>query len=175
MSRGAKLDTRSLQAIDEELCEAADRPARRRKILHALLPLAKDPKNSILYFGPRVVDAAAVTYLLRSEGIEAGFVSGETKRATRRELIQKFRAGELRVLCNCEVLTTGFDAPKVTHLVLGRPTMSGVLYQQMVGRGLRGEKFGGTTHCVLLDCEDGIQGGRRLDLGYKQFRKLWGL
>ena len=58
------------------------------------------------------------------------------------------------MLCNCEVLTTGFDAPRVTHVVMARPTVSQVLYEQMVGRGLRGAEFGGTGPCTIIDCKD---------------------
>lgn len=161
---------------DEALCEAADRPARRRRLLAALRPVAEDPSASVLYFGPRVRDAAAMAYLLRSEGIAAAFLSGETKPASRRRLIEDFRAGALRVLCNCEVLTTGFDAPRVTHVFVARPTVSGVLYQQMVGRGLRGPAFGGTETCTIVDCDDGFTGaGRGLRLGHDEFREVWGL
>src|SRR5258708_4312169 len=78
-------------------------------------------------------------------------VSGSTSAATRRLVIERFKRAELRVLCNCEVLTTGFDAPRVTHVVMARPTVSQVLYEQMVGRGPRGVKFGGTQVCTILD------------------------
>jgi superfamily II DNA or RNA helicase len=71
-----------------------------------------------------------------------------------------------------QVLTTGFDAPKVTHVVMGRPTVSQVLYEQMVGRGLRGAKFGGTSHCTIIDCVDDYRGNRP-QLGYEAFREVW--
>jgi DNA repair protein RadD len=41
------------------------------------------------------------------------------------------------VVCNCAVLTEGWDAPEVSCLVLARPTKSLGLYRQMVGRVLR--------------------------------------
>jgi DNA repair protein RadD len=37
---------------------------------------------------------------------------------------------------------------------MARPTVSQVLYEQMIGRGLRGPKFGGTATCVIIDLED---------------------
>jgi superfamily II DNA or RNA helicase len=70
------------------------------------------------------------------------------------------------------VLTTGFDAPKVTHVVMARPTVSQVLYEQMVGRGLRGARFGGTSECVIVDLEDNYRADRPT-LGYQAFRELW--
>jgi superfamily II DNA or RNA helicase len=69
-------------------------------------------------------------------------------------------------------LTTGFDAPKVSHVVMARPTVSQVLYEQMIGRGLRGPRFGGTATCVIIDLEDKYR-SERPKLGYQQFRDLW--
>jgi DNA repair protein RadD len=91
---------------------------------------------------------------------------------TRRQVVESFKYGDIKVLCNCEVLTTGFDAPKVTHVVMARPTVSQVLYEQMVGRGLRGPRFGGTQGCIIIDCEDNYRVERPV-LGYKRFREVW--
>jgi superfamily II DNA or RNA helicase len=75
-------------------------------------------------------------------------------------------------LCNCEVLTTGFDAPRVTHVVVGRPTVSQVLYEQMVGRGLRGPQFGGTPECVIVNCQDDYR-EQFPRLGWIGWRDAW--
>ncbi len=162
-----------LDRIDRALAVRADNSPRRLAILQHILPLARDPRNLILYFGPSVRDAECMAFLLREKGIPAAVVSGTTRDATRRLLIERFRRAELRVLCNCEVLTTGFDAPRVTHVVMARPTVSQVLYEQMVGRGLRGVKFGGTSVCTIVDCQDQVRGSAKPELGYKRFRKVW--
>jgi superfamily II DNA or RNA helicase len=65
------------------------------------------------------------------------FISGETQKETRRTILRSFAAGEIRVLCNCGVLTEGFDDPGVEVVVLARPTKSRALFTQMVGRGTR--------------------------------------
>ena len=41
------------------------------------------------------------------------------------------------VVTNCNVLTEGFDEPRVDCIVMARPTQSRLLYAQMVGRGTR--------------------------------------
>jgi DNA repair protein RadD len=143
------------EGIDQILAKrTANNPRRRLAIFKHILPFAKDPANSILYFGPLVEDAECMAFLLRREGIPADVISGTTRDATRRQVISEFKQKRIRVLCNCQVLTTGFDAPKVTHLVIARQTVSGVLYEQILGRGLRGPAFGGTAECVILECED---------------------
>jgi DNA repair protein RadD len=88
---------------------------------------------------------------------------------TRRKIIADFKAARVKVLCNCEVLTAGFDAPKVSHVVMTRPTVSQAVYEQMIGRGLRGPKFGGTTTCVIIDLEYKYR-SERSKFGYQQFR-----
>jgi DNA repair protein RadD len=166
-------DQEALESIDRALAVRADNSPRRLAVLERIVPIARDPGNLTLYFGPSVRDAECMTYLLRERGIPAAVVSGTTREASRRRLIERFKRSEIRVLCNCEVLTTGFDAPKVTHVVMARPTVSQVLYEQMVGRGLRGKLFGGTESCVILDCEDDFRGPTRPELGYKAFRRVW--
>jgi superfamily II DNA or RNA helicase len=171
----AQLDSpteQELERIDHALRLRADNPARRSLVFEHILPIAKTPGSRILYFGPSVADAECMAFLLREAGIRAAAVSAKTRDVTRRRLVTEFRDGEFTVLCNCEVLTTGFDAPKVTHIVMARPTVSQVLYEQMVGRGLRGPEFGGTETCNILDCEDNYRQGRPT-LGYLAFRHLW--
>jgi superfamily II DNA or RNA helicase len=53
---------------------------------------------------------------------------------------------------------------RVTHIVVARPAVSQVLYEQMVGRGLRGEEFGGTAECVIVNGEDDYR-ARQPELG----------
>jgi DNA repair protein RadD len=161
------------ERIDFALKMRADQPDRRLIALEHMVGLCPSPEALVLYFGPTVPDAECMAFLLRQRGITAAFVSGDTREVTRRKIIQDFRSGRTQVLCNCEVLTTGFDAPRVTHVVMARPTVSQVLYEQMVGRGLRGPAFGGTETGQVIDMEDQYRAGRP-ELGYKRFRALWG-
>ena len=62
----------------------------------------------------------------------------------------------IKVLCNYGVLTPGFDASKTDVIVISRPVFSPVRYMQMVGRGLRGEKNGGTATCRVVTVLDNI-------------------
>ena len=167
------LEEGQLEQIDRALAVKTDRPQRRVAILQHLVPIAREPSNLTLYFGPSVRDAECMAFLLRERGIPAAVVSGLTREATRRRLIERFKRAEIRVLCNCEVLATGFDAPRVTHVVVARPTVSQVLYEQMIGRGLRGKRFGGTDVCVILDCVDEMTGPARPELGFRRFRRVW--
>lgn len=70
-------------------------------------------------------------------GIPAAHVDGETPADERKRAMAAFRAGDLRVLCNCELYGEGLDVPAVDAVFLLRPTASLGLYLQQCGRGLR--------------------------------------
>mgnify|MGYP001493181216 CR=1 FL=1 len=75
-----------------------------------------------------------------------------------------------QIMCNYGVLATGFDAPNVDVVCIARPTKSAVLYSQMIGRGLRGPKVGGTEQCLILEVRDNFIGQDEQDLLYKKFQ-----
>ena len=89
-------------------------------------------------------------------GIRARVVSSETDLFARREAVAAFKRGEVRVMCNAAVFTTGFDAPGVEMILISRPVFSPVQFMQMVGRGLRGPKNGGTPQCRVVTVRDNI-------------------
>lgn len=64
-------------------------------------------------------------------------VSGDTKKSTREIILSKFKSGEIPVVANVGVLTTGFDYPELDTIVMARPTMSLALWYQIVGRAIR--------------------------------------
>ena len=64
-------------------------------------------------------------------------ISSKNSNNERNDILNKFKSGEINVICNVGVLTTGFDFPALDCIILARPTKSLGLYYQMVGRGLR--------------------------------------
>ncbi|MFC4914090.1 DEAD/DEAH box helicase [Actinomadura gamaensis] len=153
----------------EFLLELGQDEHRNRALLDRLLELP--PDTPTLFFGCTVQHAEAMAVLLRRAGRSAEAVTSGTRSAIRRALIEQFRERRLSVLCNFGVLTTGFDAPKVEALVVGRPTTSRVLYEQMIGRGMRGPKFGGTPTCTVIDVHDNIRFRGRL--AYTMYSDYW--
>jgi DNA repair protein RadD len=133
---GEAEDMMDEQALVEAACgEVAEHTASRRKVLI----FATGVRH-----GGHVVDV-----LKARHGIDCGFVTGETAARERRGILEQFRAGDLKYVCNVNVLTTGFDAPDVDCVVLLRPTLSTGLYYQMVGRGFRVHP--GKDDCLVLD------------------------
>lgn len=122
-------------------------------------------RRAVLIFATSVAHGQRVVETLRdNHDIECGFVTGETPAGERDELLARFRGDAptsllatepLRFLCNVNVLTTGFDAPRVDCVVMLRPTMSPGLLYQCVGRGFR--LHSDKTNCLVLDFGGNIE------------------
>lgn len=83
----------------------------------------------------------------RAAGIRStALLSGDKNRDQKME---KFRSGEIQVLNNCEIATTGFDVPDIECVVINRATASLPLWLQMVGRGSRTAP--GKSQFTILD------------------------
>ena len=122
-----------------------------------LLECIKDSgASSILFFTNSVAHAEEMAARLNLAHISAAAISGSTPRVTRRYFLDRFQRGDVGVLCNHSVLTTGFDAPKTDMILIARHVFSPVRYMQMVGRGLRGEKNGGTATCRIITVLDNL-------------------
>jgi DNA repair protein RadD len=107
-------------------------------------------RSAVLIFSSGVRHGNHIVDTLRDKhGIECGFVTGETSSEDRERLLRRFRSGELKYLCNVNVLTTGFDAPNIDCVALVRPTSSPGLFYQAVGRGFR--LHPNKQNCLVLD------------------------
>ncbi len=105
-----------------------------------------------LCFTVDVQHATDLAEAFQEEGVNAVAISGKTPIEERREALRRFHDREIDVICNCQVLTEGYDEPAVDSIILARPTKSSVLYTQMVGRGTR--TFPGKSDCLILDFAD---------------------
>lgn len=105
--------------------------------------------RSGIVFTPNVESAHAFADEFCQRGIRARSVWGGMHGDHRRRYLEEFKAGRIKVLVNCAVLTEGFDAPIASCAVIARPTLSAALYVQMVGRVLR--PYPGKEDALVLD------------------------
>jgi len=82
-------------------------------------------------------------------GIKAAHIDGSTETEVRDLTLKQLEDGEITVLCNCLVLTEGWDCPSAEVCILARPTKSLGLYLQMVGRVLR--PMDGKDEATIID------------------------
>lgn len=105
--------------------------------------------KSWLIFCISVSHAMQIAKMLNDHNVESECVHGETPKAERERILSDFKDGKIRALTNCNVLTTGFDNPKIDLIAMLRPTMSPSLYSQMAGRGMRISE--GKDACLVFD------------------------
>lgn len=106
-----------------------------------------------LAFGPTVHFAGLMADALNDAGHPAKMVSGATHPDERAQAIADLEIGKLQVVTNCALFTEGTNIRPVSAIVVGRPTKSETLYQQIVGRGLRlsTDPRRPKTDCLVLD------------------------
>lgn len=95
-----------------------------------------DGKRTVV-FAVNIEASKLMAQRFREAGIPAEHVDGEMPTVERDAVLHRLRSGQTLVVCNCNVLTEGFDCPELEVAVLARPTLSLSLYLQMVGRVLR--------------------------------------
>lgn len=149
---------------------------RNRKILQTVHLLVQKNHSRIIVFAATVEHAKALTAALVYDKIDAYCITGSTPNNVRIQHIQKFKSEHPKpiVLCNYEVLTAGFDAPKTSAVIIARPTKSLVLYSQMAGRARRGRKSGGNKHSVLVSVADtNLPGFRDFSEAFTNWEDVW--
>ena len=126
--------------------------------------------SQVLYFAPSIEQSKFMCMILMAMGAKAAHVDGNTPIPYRRDVIAKFRNGSINTICNFGVFSTGFDAPNIDVVFIARPTKSLVLHQQMIGRGMRGPKMGGTRQFLLYRVVDNMP---EIDLADEYFTDIW--
>ncbi|MFD9045697.1 DEAD/DEAH box helicase [Streptomyces zaomyceticus] len=148
----------------------ADDHTRSRRIVDEVAGLPEDWPT--LLFATSVDHAKYLAAMLNDRDVPAAAVDSTTNAQDRRRRIEDFREGRIRVLTNYGVLTQGFDAPATRVVVVARPVYSTNVYQQMIGRGLRGPLNGGKDTCLILNVSDNIA-NFDTQLAFNQFEHLW--
>ena len=109
--------------------------------------------------------------MLNIHNVRSEIITGDIKN-TRGKIIEEFKEGDLNIILNFGVLTTGFDAPMINTVIIARLTLSIVLYSQMVGRALRGPKNGGNIKNRLITLRDNLSHGN-VDELFEKFESVW--
>ena len=117
---------------------------------------AKASGRKTVVFCSTVSHAEHVCDSFINSGVKANFVTGETDKDERAQMLHDLEFGDLQVIVNVAVLTEGFDAPPVSCVILTRPCSQKGTMVQMIGRGLRildPELYPNTikTDCIVMD------------------------
>lgn len=130
-----------------ELADTVNTPQRNQLIVRSWLDNCRD--MSTLAFTVDIQHAKDLAAVFRHYGIKAEAVWGDDP--DRAHKLASHRAGDITILCNCGVLTEGYDDPNIQCIILARPTKSSVLFTQMVGRATRLSEGCGNLLTIAAD------------------------
>lgn len=91
--------------------------------------------HSILY-------SKMIAKRFRQSGINAVHVDSKTPTEQRETIMQDFKQGKIKVLCNVDLISEGFDVPDCSCVIMVRPTKSLVLFIQQSMRCMRSDHKG---------------------------------
>lgn len=128
---------------------------------------AHPERQHVLAFVPSVADAID----LARHYPDSGVIYGEQDKRERDNTIARFRAGQIRVIFNVKVLSTGFDYTGIDCIVFGVSTASIALYYQIIGRATRIDPE--KTDALIVDLGGNVERfGRVEDITFEQ-GKMW--
>lgn len=169
-TRLLKVNHNGADFTDESIRRYYARIQFHEKLTDIVLRLRREGRQNILVF-TRFTNEAE--YLAKSIGAGASVVTGSTNPKERDKILSQFKRGMLNVIVNVGVLTTGFDFPELSTIVIARPTMSLALYYQMCGRAIR--PYQDKISWVVDLCGNVSRFGRVEDLLLKQSENNWGV
>jgi superfamily II DNA or RNA helicase len=156
--------------IPESIIEQLAKNVKRNAFIAHTYTTNRKRYGKTLIFTDRWFQCEAIVEALDKLGVKAGAVYSHVDAspgtvAARRtrgaeensRVLERFRKGEIDVLVNVRMLTEGTDVPDAQTVFLTRQTTSRILLTQMVGRVLRGPKFGGTADAYIVSFTDDWQ------------------
>lgn len=123
-----------------------------KEVLYSVMTAVRKYINhhKTLVFCVDIKHANAVYEEMKSEGYSCGLMHSKLDDMENDQALKDFKLNKIQFLISVSMLTTGFDVPDVTALVVCRPTKILRLALQIFGRGLRTAE--GKSHCLILDC-----------------------
>lgn len=161
-----RIPTRAGDFAVKELERAVNTVARNEMIVKSWLERCEERQTVV--FCVDIQHGKDLAAAFQAVNISAACVWGNDP--DRDQKVRRHKCGEIMVLTNCGVLTEGYDDWKIACVILARPTMSRLLFMQMIGRGTRIEEGidnliatrerGGSLKkedCIVLDVVDNTE------------------
>ena len=153
--------------VPEDIVSSLAQNQERNQFIASTYVQNKDRFGKTIIFVDRWYQCEQLREMLLRRGVRADAVyshvtldhSGPELRNRRtsddnHKALERFRKGEIDVLINVRMLTEGTDVPDVGTVFITRQTTSQILMTQMIGRALRGQRFGGTEKAYIVSFVD---------------------
>jgi superfamily II DNA or RNA helicase len=128
------------------------------------------PNKRAVVFAVDIEHSKELVTRFNQVGISAEHIDGEIPSVERKAIINRFKKGETKILCNFNIVSEGFDVPAIEAVILAKRSKSLSWYLQAIGRVLRLDKKNGKTHGYILDCASAY-----LDHGFAGIGYQWSL
>ncbi|KAG0352618.1 hypothetical protein BGZ54_002662, partial [Gamsiella multidivaricata] len=139
----------------KDLSVKVNTPIRNEIVVRSYMTYCAERKSTVV-FAVDIEHLETLTKIFRQYGYDARGLSSKTNDIERAQLLRDFRERKFPIIVNCGILTEGTDIPVIDSIVMARPTKSNVLFQQMLGRGMR--LYPGKEDCLVLDFVDIVKG-----------------
>lgn len=108
-------------------------------------------KSAICYC-VNVEHSKLVADRFNNAGISATQCDGTTDKFERQRIVDDFKRGNIKILCNADLFGEGFDVPNMDAVILARPTQSLTLHIQQSMRPLRPDPNNPDKVATIIDC-----------------------
>ena len=115
--------------------------------------LEKGGNKQTILFAPSIAMSKTFAKEFKQNGIKAEHIDGLTKKAERKAILEAFREGKIKVICNVDLISEGFDMSDADCVILTRPTESLAMFMQQAFRAMRYRE--GKT-AIILDHANNI-------------------
>ena len=149
----SKVKTVGGEFVQKDLDSVVNNVGRNDLIVNAYKEKCKDRKQTIV-FATSIEHSNDLADTFKNNGIKAMSIDSTLDKNERENVFNKFKNGDINVITNVGICTTGLDIPSIDSLILARPTNSKSLFYQMVGRGLRLSPETNKKDCLILDIAD---------------------
>jgi DNA repair protein RadD len=136
--------------VEGDLVERMNQPKLVADAVQSWKDLAED--RPTICFAVNRDHAAQLAKEFEAGGVPSGYMDCETPGWERKEMRRRFLRGEVRVVCNVDVIGLGVDWPEVSCVSYCRPTRSEMRFVQNIGRGLRIAE--GKDDLIVIDHSD---------------------
>jgi superfamily II DNA or RNA helicase len=144
--------------------------------IQAILTVIDEGHKRIIVFTETVHSSQLCAAVLNAMNLRCFSVCSDTSDEQRNLAYSKYRDVSPRptILVNYGVLTTGFDAPLTSAVIIARPISSLVQYSQIVGRALRGPRASGTKYATIYNLySSDEQAFKDLILAFSKWNSQW--
>lgn len=107
------------------------------------------PDSKAILYAPTIAISEVFADEFNKAGIKAIHVDAKTPAAQRDGIMQNFKAGKIKVLCNVDLVSEGFDVPDCDCVIMARPTASLSLHIQQSMRCMR---YKPNKVAKIIDC-----------------------